>query len=1293
MALRRRYVVAAVAALVLGSVGTAAIAAQTPEHAPEYKELSRPTRPHETKPAFDAKSLLVRFKSGVSTATKDKTLAGHGARSLGTVRGTRYVKVRTDRPAPDVLRALQKEPSVQSVELNFRRRASAVPNDPAYAYGDQAYLNTVRLPQAWDLTKGSLSQVIAVVDTGVNVNHEDLVGRTVAGYNVLSPGATPMDDYGHGTMVAGIAAANTNNGKGIAGAAWTAKVMPVKVLDSQGMGYDADIAAGITWAADHGAKIINLSLGGPGEAPALHDAITYATGLGALVVGAAGNDGNNITEYPAAYPEVLSVGAIDGSGNLTDFSTYGDWLDVAAPGWGIVSTGYDADNLSYYIGDGTSFAAPIVSGVAALIRTRYPTYTPADVISRIESTARDAGPRGLDPYYGHGVVDAYAAVGGWWAPEFPQRSPGSNEPNDVPARATTLSTSVTGTIGMEGDVDWYKYTSGGTQMLGFTVTPAAYDPNWPANLDPILTVYDQDLKQLGTIDTYGPGGAESLSFGATAGTYYIAVSNYNGAADTRAYTLSVGPGTPVPFSPYQAVDVGSWPEAVAVGDVTGDGRSDVLMTTSYYFDAAHDYKLWVFAQQPDGTLAAPVAYPTGLQYADNNAAGLALLDVDGDDHLDVALATNAGLQVFRQTASGVLEDTGLVPGTNGARHVVAADMDGDSDADLVTTGTSGTQLLTRQADGTFAVSAVTAESSSEAEVGDVDGDGRPDVVELAGTSVRVYHHTDAGWSRTVHATGSTWSSDGIEVADVNGDGRADVVASVSGNSPNSKISVLTQNASGQLNAPVLWSVRDIPEPVEAADITGDSRPDVVTAHGGWNALSVLPQMANGTLGVPQVVGIPYASHYNTQGLALGDINGDGKIDAVVADYNSGLVILRNGTVTPGEQGWVWNVSPSDFATGAPLATTPTVTFKRPVDPASVTSSTVKLVNGRTGADVPATVTFDATGSAATITPSAALQDNTPYRIVVSGLKDTAGAAQADRFTTTFRTVDLAPPPVSNFRTNGSVNKATLTWTKPAITDLDQVIVRMTVGGLTPPSSPTSGTAAYAGTASTATISVPSGKNYAFSVWVRDRSGKYSTAATGKLRGTALTISSSATAITYRSTVTVTGRLTRPDTGEALPGVPVELYGRQKGTSTWTLLATVNTSSTGNLSYVHKPLWSLDYQWMYRGNTSFFGVGSTLRAVGVRTYASATFSSGSIPLGQTVTLSGSVSPSHVGQTVYLQRSVNGVWSTVTSTALSSTSQYSFSIKPGTRGTYAYRVYKPADTDHLAGYSAMKYLTVS
>ncbi|MBY8875992.1 hypothetical protein K7640_29615 [Micromonospora sp. PLK6-60] len=294
----------------------------------------------------------------------------------------------------------------------------------------------------------------------------------------------------------------------------------------------------------------------------------------------------------------------------------------------------------------------------------------------------------------------------------------------------------------------------------------------------------------------------------------------------------------------------------------------------------------------------------------------------------------------------------------------------------------------------------------------------------------------------------------------------------------------------------------------------------------------------------------------------------------------------------------------------------------------------------------------------------------------------------------FTVAALPPPPVTALKAIGGVGSAALSWTLPAILDVDQVIVRRATG-TTAPSSPTSGTAVYAGTGRSVTATgLASGSTYTFRFWVRDRGGRYSTVAPSvRLTGTRTTVGSNVTALAYGSAVTVTGKLVRADTGAAIGGAAVQLYGRRKGTTTWTLIATATSNSSGNLAYSHKPSWSLDYKWVYRNSTSYQGSESTLRTVGVKTTISVSLSRTSVALGGSVTLSGKVSPSHAGKYVYLQRYVNGRWTTVANRTLSSTSTYSFAVKPSARGTYTYRVHKPADTDHLAGYSVTRAFKVT
>ncbi|MEU6846544.1 S8 family peptidase [Streptomyces sp. NPDC046716] len=281
---------------------------------------------------------------------------------------------------------------------------------------DQWALDALHLPDAWDTSKGD-DTVIAVVDTGVDEDHPDLKGRLVDGHDFVDNDDDPKDLNGHGTHVSGIAAAHTDNGVGIAGGAPGAKIMPVRVLGADGSGSNENIIKGIKWASDHGADVINLSLGESGlmakllRGGTLNAAIKYAYGKGVTVVAAAGNDGDDVQTYKVGTP-VLVVGASDTSGAPASFSNFGVDDAVSAPGVDILSTlpTYRTketlkDTSGYGKLSGTSMASPYVAAVAALLH--HQGLKPDAIMSAIRSTAKN--PKNLTKL-GLGVVDAEAAV-------------------------------------------------------------------------------------------------------------------------------------------------------------------------------------------------------------------------------------------------------------------------------------------------------------------------------------------------------------------------------------------------------------------------------------------------------------------------------------------------------------------------------------------------------------------------------------------------------------------------------------------------------------------------------------------------------------------------------------------------------------------------------------------------------------------------------------------------------------------------------------------------------------------
>jgi thermitase len=315
------------------------------------------------------------------------------------VKGERSREVR-ERDLARIKVNLQRDSAVESVDYNYLRTLSFTPNDPRF--DEQWGLIKAAFEIAWSRTRGKGVR-IAVVDSGAAVRHPDLRRKIALTRDFKHNDSSVEDRAGHGTHVAGTVAAMTENGTGVAGGCPACKLIIAKVFDPD-QGFDFAIARGITWSADSGAKVINCSFIGPGDSRALKDAIDHATSKGAVVVAAAGNGDTNKPKYPAAYPGVIAVAATNREDQRTSFSNYGDWVDVAAPGVGILSTvpgGYRSFN-------GTSVAAPHVSALAGLLAAQG--RGPLAIRDRILQTALDLGPKGSDPYYGHGRIRADLAT-------------------------------------------------------------------------------------------------------------------------------------------------------------------------------------------------------------------------------------------------------------------------------------------------------------------------------------------------------------------------------------------------------------------------------------------------------------------------------------------------------------------------------------------------------------------------------------------------------------------------------------------------------------------------------------------------------------------------------------------------------------------------------------------------------------------------------------------------------------------------------------------------------------------
>lgn len=384
-------------------------------------------------------AVLVSFKPGAAKSGR-AALAQEGLEVTQEIPELRVVSVGVPVGQEEAMaQSLSRQSDVAYAELDYLASAQAIPNDPIY--DRQWGLAKTGAPQAWDITTGTGGPIVAVVDSGVDLNHPDLTAKIWHnageiphngkdddgnGYVDDADGwhfyhdpisGEPRqdrfvdDDYGHGTHVFGIAGAATNNGIGVAGVSWGSPVMAVKVLDSKGEGFYSEIASGILYAAANGARVINLSLGGSASSQTLCGAVSAATSLGKLVVAAAGNGGGAV-EYPAMCPGVLAVAATDRSDKRASFSNTGSRIDLAAPGVDIWSTYYltGLKQHTYTNLDGTSEAAPFVSGAAALIWTRWPALTADGVKAQLLATVADVGTPGRDDETGWGRLDVGAAV-------------------------------------------------------------------------------------------------------------------------------------------------------------------------------------------------------------------------------------------------------------------------------------------------------------------------------------------------------------------------------------------------------------------------------------------------------------------------------------------------------------------------------------------------------------------------------------------------------------------------------------------------------------------------------------------------------------------------------------------------------------------------------------------------------------------------------------------------------------------------------------------------------------------
>lgn len=356
-------------------------------------------------------SLLIKYKDGVPEQARNAIntqLNASAKRRIGPL-GVDIVQVNSTESVGEIIRKYKSRAELEYVEPNYLVKRFLSPNDTLFS--KQWHLQKIEAPKAWDISQGGFGP-IAIIDSGIMPSQADLNGQVLSGYNFVSDTTDTNDDNGHGTHVAGIVSAATNNATGVSSIGFRGSLLPVKVLDSTGAGNYGDVASGIIFATDNGAKIINLSLGGSSSSRTLHDAVKYALSRGVVVVAAAGNNGNSTAVYPAAYPGVIAVTASDQNDNLASFSSYGSHVYISAPGVNVIST-YNTGG--YATMSGTSMSTPVVSGLIGLALSKGTT-TASTVLSDLKVTSDKIGQyaydqNGWNQYFGYGRINAARLLG------------------------------------------------------------------------------------------------------------------------------------------------------------------------------------------------------------------------------------------------------------------------------------------------------------------------------------------------------------------------------------------------------------------------------------------------------------------------------------------------------------------------------------------------------------------------------------------------------------------------------------------------------------------------------------------------------------------------------------------------------------------------------------------------------------------------------------------------------------------------------------------------------------------
>ena len=662
--------------------------------------------------------LIVKFKPGVSNREIANINSKHGTSVIYTspYAGFKRLHIPKGKSVPEMVEKYNRNPNVEYAEPDYIACASMVPNDYFYDVQwnfDNDEYGGINMEEAWDISSGA-GVIVAVLDTGVAYEDymegsieyalaPDLAGTTfVYGYDFVNDDMHPNDDAGHGTHVTGTIAQTTDNGMGVAGIAYNARIMPVKVLNSSGSGYYSWIAEGIRYATANGAEVISMSLGGSQSSTTLEEALSYAYSNGVTIVCSSGNDGSSTTiSYPAAYDDYcIAVGATRYDEEVTYYSNGGSSLDLTAPGgqlyerrkmldqngdgyWdGILQQthdGSDYTNFGYYFYQGTSMAAPHVSGVAALLISEGIANTPDEVREALQSTAEDKGPTGWDSEYGWGIVDAYAALNY------------ESAPNDPPV------------------------ANAGSPYSGTEDTAISFDGSSSSDPDGSITSYDWNFGDSNT----GTGMNPTHTY-AQDGTYTVTltVTDNDGATDTTTTTATIGDIDPV--------------AAFTGTPTTGPGP----LTVSFS-DASTSYDgitAWEWDCDNDGLVDNTTPNPSHVYSIDGvYAVTLTVFEADGDSQ---TITKTDYITVSNVNQDPTSDPNGPYTGTEGVAVTFNGSSSSDPDGFIVSynwnfgdsnTGTGMNPTHTYAQDGTYTVTltvtdndGATDTTTTTATIGDID---------------------------------------------------------------------------------------------------------------------------------------------------------------------------------------------------------------------------------------------------------------------------------------------------------------------------------------------------------------------------------------------------------------------------------------------------------------------------------------------------------------------------------------------------------------------------------------------